>query len=326
MLKFVAWPDTVAEAVPPAPDVGVTPMVAEQQPAAGGRGVGRERHADDAARAGGERHPGRAGVGGGATRVDVELSRVGAGQSGCPQRAGGRLAGVRHGEVPDTRLAHTDGPGSCGWPASSPASPPSGPFRSARPTPVPPVADPTSSDPDFAPAELGAKATVTVHSSAPPAALLFAASVPAHVLPALLKWAGTVTPVSSSGAVPTLRTVNICGGARRAHGGRREVVARRVIESSVPVPLSVDATDPPGVADTCSVADLAPCEVGANRTVTVQVAPPASVWLLQVSAGIEYCDASVPLSAVLSAPDVACPVFVIVKTCSALLPDATVPN
>ena len=99
-----------------------------------------------------------------------------------------------------------------------------------------------------------------------------------------------------------------------------------VIDSRVPVPLSVDETDPPGVAETCSVADLAPTESGANRTVSVQVAPPASVWLLQLSVGIEYCDASAPLSAVLSAPDVACPVFVIVKTCSALLPAATVPN
>jgi hypothetical protein len=73
----------------------------------------------------------------------------------------------------------------------------------------------------------------------------------------------------------------------------------------VPVADNVAAAVPPGFALAVSDAVFAPAEVGANLTVTMQLAPPARVIPLQPSAMIENCELSLPPSATVIVPEVA---------------------
>src|SRR5690606_29368512 len=91
--------------------------------------------------------------------------------------------------------------------------------------------------------------------------------------------------------------------------------------TSVPVPLSATSVgEPSALWLNRNSADLAPAEVGANVTRTVQVAPAVRVTPVQSSAPLANWSASVPVSAAAPTSRSACPVFVTVTVCALPVP------
>src|SRR5262249_19438824 len=97
------------------------------------------------------------------------------------------------------------------------------------------------------------------------------------------------------------------------------------VTKSRPIPLSAESTRPPGVALTCSVAVLLPCEVGVSVTAMLQLAPPARVLPGQGSPAMMN---SVPpcTSCTLNMPLVPPPPLWTVKLFWLHTPTLTVPN